>query len=111
MLELRDDRLHDASELSDGGGGRVARRRLPLGGDPLELGVAWPRRRAPDRMAIAGAILRDALAAPPPRQLVRDYSRFVPLPGEGDVRIPAADVAAWITTWDPPIAALLRRLP
>jgi hypothetical protein len=110
MPELRDDRLDDAYTLTEEGDGRIAVRRLGRDGT-VELGVAWPQRRAPDRLSLASAILEDALAEPPPRKLVRDYSRFVPLPHGGEVRIEAGDLSSWLATWEPPIAALLRRLP
>jgi hypothetical protein len=107
---MHDDTLGDVYELSAVGGGVVVRCRRASGALD-ELCRVGPRRRGPDRTALAGAILGDALAATPSRKLIRDYSRFLPVPSTDGVTIPATDVAAWLATWEPPLAALFRRVP
>lgn len=107
---LRDGTQDDVYLLSDDGDGHVAVRCRRRDGTLDELTRTPSGRRGLNRVTLAQAILRDALESPPPRLLVRDYARFVPLPGAQAVRLPAHELDAWLATWEPAITAILRRL-
>ena len=75
-------------------------------GAEVEL-AASSRRLGVDWSALAGALLADALEAPPQRRLVSDYARFL-APARGqERRIAGAELQAWLDTWRPSILAVL----
>jgi hypothetical protein len=106
---VREDALDLVYLLSQAGRGRVSVVRERPAGDAEEIYRSGGGLRS-DRLAVALAILGDALDERPSRKLARDYSRFLPTRRDGAVRISAQEVQAWLETWQPPLADLFRRL-
>lgn len=89
----------------EGPHGAVVRRE---DGDGVPLRLARSARRVgrPDWRALAHAILLDATATAPATKLAADLGRFI-VPGAAEsLRLNGTDLAAWLESWRPALAAL-----
>jgi hypothetical protein len=76
-------------------------------GASLELGRS-ERTWGVDWLALSRALLTDALGQPPRAKLARDFSRFLAVRPGGTWAMSGADLAEWLATWQPPLAAIFR---
>jgi hypothetical protein len=102
---VRPDALRAAYVVRRTGDATVASRRDASGAEH-ELAAARSRAGL-GGSRLAAAILRDALDEPPPRRLVKDYSRFIVPRRGGELVVVGDELQAWLETWRPGLLSLL----
>jgi hypothetical protein len=98
--QVREDALGRRYRVSRPRRGPAAVTREQPGWPPAELA------RSASWATLARAVLEDALADPPGGKLARDLGRFLVPPRGGEREMSGRELADWLATWQPPLAAI-----
>lgn len=97
--QLRDEARERLYRVTRPAKGAAVLTREAPGWHPVQLGSgSWTE--------IARAMLEDALVTRPGGKLARDLGRFLVTPRGDELQMTGEELAAWLSTWQPPLAAI-----